>query len=174
MLDRFIEFLTSFWDDLIPCKIMSQWEKGILMRLGKYRKTLEPGLVWKIPFVDEVLTQVYVTTTLKLTPQTLPTKDGKQLVIRGIVKYELQDIKTFLLEVTDAQDALGDMTQGAIKNIIFDNTYSDILTNNVDKKITDFARKEAVKWGIKIWSVTTIDLGEIRTIRIINDSNLIT
>lgn len=173
MLDWLGNLLSQFWEKFIFLWIIKEYEEGVLLRFGKFRKVLKKGLHFKIPFADEILSTPVVPTTMPLGAQSLTTKDDKTVVVKGIIKYEIDDIKVFLLEVYDATSALDDMTRAIIKTAITDRTWVELSTNGneIDKEITAKARSEASKWGIKIIKVTLTDLGKIRSYRLFTDSN---
>jgi regulator of protease activity HflC (stomatin/prohibitin superfamily) len=78
----------------------------------------------------------------------------------------------FLLEVYDAQDALADMTQSIIKNIIIASSLEQCIDPDMDNTLTKKVRAEARKWGVDIQQVTLTDIAPIRSFRIINDTIL--
>lgn len=170
MFDKLIEIISNSFEQTLPVIVIRDYEMGVLLRKGKYKKTLSPGLHLKIPFLDEVISQHVVVTTLSLPPQSLYTKDKNNVVVKGVVKYRISDVKTFLLEVYDAQDAISDMIQSIIKNIIMDKTVDECTDQELDNTLTKKARVEARKWGVEIQQVTLTDLAPIRSFRIINDT----
>ncbi len=170
MFDKLIELLSNWIEQLLPVFIIRHYEMGVLMRWGKYKCVVSPGVYFKIPFFDEVINQHVVVTTLSLPPQSLYTKDRQNIVVKGLVKYRIVDVKIFLLEVYDAQDALSDMTQSIIKNIIMDKTLDECIDTEIDNTLSKKARVEAKKWGVEIYQVTLTDLAPIRSFRIINDT----
>jgi len=170
MFDKLIELLSNWTEQILPVFIIRDYEMGVLLRFGKYNKLLTPGLHFKIPFVDEVISQHVVVTTLSLSPQSLYTKDKQNIVVKGLVKYRISDVQTFLLEVYDAQDAISDMTQSIIKNIVMDKSLEECVDIEIDNTLTKKARVEAKKWGVEIQQVTLTDLAPIRSFRIINDT----
>lgn len=170
MFDKLLDFITNWIEQFLPVFIIRHYEMGVLLRLGKYKNTLSPGWYFKIPFADEVIVQHVVVTTLSLPPQSLYTKDKQNIVVKGLVKYKISDVKIFLLEVYDAQDAIADMTQSIIKNIVMDKTLEECIDSEIDNTLTKKARVEARKWGVEIQQVTLTDLAPIRSFRIINDT----
>jgi regulator of protease activity HflC (stomatin/prohibitin superfamily) len=161
-----IELIKEFWESILPFIIVSEYEFGVKLRFGKFKERVDCGLVWKIPFVDNVILTHNTITTLNLQSQSLTTKDGKDVVISGIVKYKVSNPKTFLLEVNDAVDAINDITQGKIKEIVIDKNWDEVRTMN-DKVIKELVDQETKAWGIKIYYITITDLALIRTIRLI-------
>ena len=171
MLDKIIEVVAGIWNQIVPCQVVNHYNKGVMLRLGKFKKAIEPGFHWKIPFADQIIDHTVVATTMELSSQSLTTKDEKNIVVRGVVKYKINDIETFLLDVYDAVDAISDMTMGTIKKVITSKTWEECKDDSIDDLITKKARVEAKKWGIEIISVTLTDLGVIRSIRLFNDRN---
>ena len=172
MFDKLIEVLTNWWYYISPAIIVPNYEQGVLLRNGKFIKVLQPGFHVKLPIFDEVITQHVVVTTLSLAAQSLYTKDKQNIVVKGVIKYRIADVQTFLLEVYDAQDALADMTQSIIKNIIISLSLDQCIDPEIDNILTKKARVEAKKWGVDIQQVTLTDIAPIRSFRIINDSIL--
>jgi len=170
MFDKLIDLLTSWWNYIIPAVIVPSYEQAVLLRNGKFKKVLEPGFHVKLPILDEVISQHVVITTLSLAPQSLYTKDRQNIVVKGVIKYKIADVKVFLLEVFDAQDALADMTQSIVKNIIISLSLEQCIDPEIDNILTKKVRVEARKWGVDIQQVTLTDIAPIRSFRIINDS----
>lgn len=156
------------WEDLIPWVVIDHFNRAVVLRLGKFLKVLEPGFHWKVPFFDAILHHSVVVSTLELESQSLTTRDDKGIVAKGVVKYQISDIKVFELEVYDAHDGMADMTQGIIKEVLMERSWDECRSPEIDNIITKKARVEARKWGIEIIKVTLTDLGIIRSIRLFN------
>lgn len=169
MFDKLVELLSTWIKEILPLTIVPSYEEGVMLRAGRYYSTLKPGVHFKIPFFDEILTQHTVMTTLSLPAQSLYTADNQNVVVKGVVKYKIADVKTFLLEVYDAKDAISDMTQSIIKNIVTSKTMQECLQDEIDNILTKKSRVEIRKWGVDVQQVTLTDLAPIRSFRIIND-----
>lgn len=169
MFDKLIDLISGWWSQITPFVIVPHYQEGVLLRLGKFKKVLYPGFYWKIPIFDEVIDHHVVVTTLSLPAQSLYTKDRQNIVVKGVVKYKIFDVKIFLLEVYDAKDAISDMTQSIIKNIITDLSLEECTSTDIDAILTKKSRVEARKWGVEIQQVTLTDLAPIRSFRLIND-----
>jgi regulator of protease activity HflC (stomatin/prohibitin superfamily) len=172
MFDKLIEIISHWWLQIIPFIIIKEYEAAVLLRFGTFKSVLKPGIHFKLPFFDEVIDQHVVVTTLSLSAQSLYTKDKQNIVVKGVVKYRIADVKIFLLEVYDAQDALSDMSQSIIKNVIMSLTMEECTDSELDNTLTKKVRVEAKKWGVDIQQVTLTDLAPIRSFRFINDSFL--
>lgn len=169
LLDKLIELIHSLWSDIKFWYVMSQYEAGVIVRLGKYKRNLNIGLNWKIPFVDEVHYTKSVPTTMPLRAQTLTTLDNKSIVVSSIVKYEIKNPKKFLLDIWDSTDVLRDTTMGAIKSVITSSNAADMKINEIEQRALDIVQGEVKPYGVKILRLTFIDIGAVRSIRLIGD-----
>lgn len=170
MFDKLIEIISHWWLQLVPFVIIREYEEAVLLRFGMFNKVMLAGIHFKIPLIDEVLDQHVVVTTLSLDAQSLYTKDKQNIVVKAVIKYKISDVKTFLLEVYDAQDALSDMSQSIIKNVIMSMSMDECTDSELDNTLTKKVRVEARKWGVEVQQVTLTDLAPIRSFRLINDT----
>jgi len=171
MFDKLVDLVVQWIEQLLPVVIIPSYEEGVRLSFGKFRKVLHPGIHFKIPFFDEILRQHVVVTTISLPAQSLYTIDKQNFVVKGVIKYKISDVKTFLLEVYDAKDALSDMTMSIIKNIVISIPAEKCIDPELDSLLTKKARVEAKKWGVDIQQVTLTDVAPIRSYRLINDIN---
>lgn len=169
MISPIIDLFKEFWTNIVPFHIVKDYEHGVLLRFGKFHSKINSGLVWKIPFFDEVLLTHNTITTMVIKEQSLTTKDEKNIVISGIVKYKITNAKTFLLEVYDVADAINDIAKGKIKDLVIHKTWDEVREIS-DSEIKDKVEEEVKNWGIKIYYITITDLAQIRTIRLINST----
>lgn len=166
MIDKLLDFIIEVWEDLLPFVVIPVYDKGVRLRFGLHRDTLEPGFHFKIPFADNVLTQMVVTATME-TEQTLTTKDGKEAIVKSVIKYDIEDVATLLLKVNDARDAVSDMTRGIIRKEIVKANWAECNSEEIEKSILTKARREAKKWGINIIDLTITDLSQSKTVRLL-------
>jgi len=167
MFDKFIDLCVTFIHDILPFKIVDQWEAGVHLKTGRFHRVVSPGLNWKVPFFDKIWVTPIITQTVNLSPQTLTTMDERSVVLTSIVRYHVVNVQSFLLNVMHANDVLVDMTQGIIRDIVETTNWNDLvdLTDIVTPAVND----EVAKWGIVVEAVKFPDLGEIKTYRIMSD-----
>lgn len=170
MFEKLVDFIASTLKDFLPFTFMEQWSGGIILRFGKYHRIVKPGLIWKIPFADVLHATTIVTCTVSVPTQSLTTSDGKQIVVKSVVKYHISDIKLFTLEVYNSKDAILDTTQAIIKRIITAKAWSECGDEKIDANIATKLRAEVKCWGIEIEKVTLTDIGLIRSIRLFNEN----
>lgn len=168
MFDKLIDVIVTFIHDFLPIKIVDQWEAGVHLRYGKFKNVVSPGLIWKLPFFDQVITTPVITQTVNLSPQTLTTLDEKSIVLTSIVRYHIFDVKRFLLGVMQANDVLIDTTQGIIRDFVEKTKWEHLI--DLSEFVTPEVNEQVENWGIKIELISFPDLGEIRTYRLMTDS----
>lgn len=168
MFDKLITLVQQFINELNPIFIIDQWEEAVVLRNGKFLKTVKPGLYYKRPFFDSVWKHTTITQSIDIPPQSVTTADNKNVVVKGIIRFTVTDIKAFLLNITQPQDVLTDTTGGMIRDIIEDTVWANII--DIDKKLTSEVGKFVKKWGIKVEKVTLTDLQIANSIRIIQDA----
>ena len=168
MFERILDLLIGFKDSLSPVFVVDQIEMGIVKRLGLFKRVVEPGLRWKWPIIEAEETETVVITTLNLSSQTLTTFDDKSIVISAIVTYSINDIKKYLLNMYDCEEVLADITMGVIQTKVSEISYVDLF--EVEKTVLPMVRNKLKDYGIKVRMVTFIDLGAVRSIRLIQDS----
>lgn len=169
LVSHLFEFIASFWNHLLPFQIVYEFEHGVMLRFGKYKRNVEAGIVWKIPFFDNIIICRNTVTTMGIKNQSLTTSDQKEVTIEAIVKYKIQNAKKFLLEVYDADDAINDIAQSKIKELVNKSTWNELM-NLKDSEIKELIQKEATEWGIKIYYITITDLVRTRCYKLIQNN----
>ncbi len=167
MFDKLIDLIVTFIHDILPWKIVDQWEQGVHLRTGKFVRIVNPGLNWKIPFFDQILTTPVITQTVNLSPQTVTSVDEKSVVLSSIVRYHIYDVEKFLLGVMHANDVLVDTTQGIIRDVVEGSKWDDLY--DLGKVVTPEVNDQVEEWGIKVEQVSFPDLGLITTYRVMSD-----
>jgi regulator of protease activity HflC (stomatin/prohibitin superfamily) len=167
MLDRLVEFLIRFGNQVMPWVIIEEWNGAAHLRFGKWIETLEPGLHFKIPFFDSIIECPVITQSINLPSQTLTTLDEQSIVLKSIIRYRVSNVRTYLLKVMHATDVLIDTTQGIIRDVVETTTWDDLV--DVNYQITNEVKEFVVKWGIEVEAVTITDLGIVKSFRIFGD-----
>lgn len=167
MFERLIDLILQAGERLIPFVVINPWQTGVILRLGKYHRTCAPGFHWKIPFVEDAIELITCTTTLRLHPQTLTTRDGKVIVVSAVVKYSIRDVEAYTTQIYDQHDALGDVTMGEIRGAVRSQTLEELTTEPPEKSIATAVRRKVKPYGFDIEAVTFTDLAAVRSFRLI-------
>lgn len=171
MFDKLLDFLVSIWDKLTFFQIVKQYQQGAWLRFGKLRKVVDSGFYFKVPLIDEIDCHHVLTTAMSLEAQSITTKDEKEIVVKGVIKYKIADLSKFYTDVYDAVDAISDVSMGIIKNVISKKAWAECVDEGLDNEITKKVRTEAKKWGIEVEAVTLSDLSRMRSFRFLTFHN---
>jgi len=170
MLESLINFIISLWQWFIPFRVVDQWEMGVILRLGKFKRVAAPGFHWIIPFnVDKLMTAASVVQTHRLNKQSITTKEGKQIVVSAVIKFTVTDIRAFLLDVFQSGDAIEDVSMGGLRKIIASKSWDECQHDDLEEELKKAVKAEVKKFGIEVQKVTLPDLACIRSIRLLQD-----
>lgn len=167
MLEKILDIIILGWDYVKPYVVLDEFEGGGVLRLGRYNRTLGPGFHWKWPCFERVWEVTTCETTLRLEPQTLTSKDGRAVVVGGIVKYEIKNVKPFICDIWDQKDVLADVAMGAIQEVVTDTEYETLVATPPRKKVLDAIRSEVNQYGFKVNRFTFTDLAATMSLRLI-------
>ena len=169
MFDKLVALIQQFGNAVSPIFIIDMWEKGIVLRAGKFLRRVEPGMYFKIPFFDSVWKHMVITQSLEMPPQSITTLDDKNIVVKGIIRFKIKNIELFLTTITEPKDVLTDTTAGMIREIVEKMKWKE--GKNVDKVLTEEVSKFMQNWGIDVEKVTLTDFQIANSIRLIQDNS---
>ena len=171
MFDRIFDFIADVWEWLIPWVIIDSYEQGVVLRLGKFNRVVNPGLCWVLPFgIEECKYETIVRQTSYLDVQSLTSADGKLVTISGILVYEIKDIRKFLLDIDDAETDVQNMCYGVISDCVQDSEWKEVCTKSFNRLVLDKCRNVCDNYcGVKLIHVKYSDKATARNLRLWND-----
>ncbi|MBI5932792.1 MAG: slipin family protein [Chloroflexi bacterium] len=142
-------------------KVASQWEKAIILRLGKFHKLAGPGLFWIIPIVDTI--PAWIDHRVMVTPFTAEktlTKDTVPVDVDAVLFWVVWDAEKAALEVKDYVSAISWAAQTALREIIGQMTLADILVgrSKMDQDLQKIIDDRTTPWGVTVQSVEIRDV----------------
>jgi len=146
---------------LFALKVASQWEKAVVLRLGKFHGLRGPGLFWLIPIVDTIPS--WIDHRVMVTPfsaeKTL-TKDTVPVDVDAVLFWVVWDAEKAALEVKDYQNAIAWSAQTALRDIIGRMMLADILTGRsaIDAELQHIIDERTTPWGVTVQSVEIRDI----------------
>lgn len=171
MLDRLIEFFQGGFEALKPFVILMPYQQGVLIRLGRFKRVLEPGFHWILPFYfDTVMQDDVKPRTERLTGLSTTTSDDKSIGFDVVVTYSIADIRKALLEVHDLKDAIYDTCAGIIGTELSNKEWNSIRNGKISEDLSAVCRKRGWKWGVEIQSVQLMGLALVKNLRISGNS----
>jgi len=148
---------------LIPKTLMvaNQWEKGIVLRLGRLRSISGPGLFWIVPFYDEVAAWIdqRIQTTQFNAEQAL-TRDTVPVNVDAIVFWQVHDTERAAMEIVDYRSAIERVSQTTLRETIGSSPLSALLSerDKADSYLKDTIGAKTADWGISVISVEIRDV----------------
>jgi regulator of protease activity HflC (stomatin/prohibitin superfamily) len=146
---------------LLSMKIASQWERAIILRLGKYRKMKGPGLFLIMPFMDTIpyWIDLRVIATAFKAEQTL-TCDNVPVDVDAVCFWRVIDAQKAALEVANYYEVISWASQTALRDVIGKTELSEMLVGRekIDVQIRELIDKRIEEWGIHVQSVEIRDV----------------
>ena len=117
--------------------IVRDTEKAILLKLGAFERTIEPGLSFKIPFIDDVMKFEARLRTLDTQPDRVLSEESKPLFVDSFVKYKIVDAETFYTSTNGGQDRVAEDTlqrrvRDKLRNEFGKRTLQDVVSGDRD------------------------------------------
>jgi len=142
-------------------RIAQQWERGVILRLGRFIGLRGPGLFWIIPFVDSVsswIDQRTITTSFAA-EQTL-TSDTVPVNVDAVLFWMVHDVQKAALEVQDYSGAVSWAAQTALRDIIGRTTLTELLRGRerIESELQQLIDQRSNPWGVTVSSVEMRDV----------------
>jgi regulator of protease activity HflC (stomatin/prohibitin superfamily) len=142
-------------------KVAQQWERAIVLRLGRFRQMTGPGLFFVVPFVDSVTTWIdqRTITTSFAAEQTL-TSDTVPVNVDAVLFWMVHDAQRAALEVQDYTQAVSWAAQTALRDIIGRTTLTDLLRGRerIENELQQLIDQRSNPWGVTVSSVEMRDV----------------
>ncbi len=146
---------------LFSLKVASQWEKAVILHLGKFSGLKGPGLFWIIPIIDSI--PAWIDHRVMVTPfaaeKTL-TKDTVPVDVDAVLFWVVWDAEKAALEVQDYRAAIAWAAQTALRDIIGRMMLADILVGRsaIDGELQRIIDERTTPWGVTVQSVEIRDI----------------
>jgi regulator of protease activity HflC (stomatin/prohibitin superfamily) len=146
---------------LFALKVAQQWEKAVVLRLGKFHGLRGPGMFWMVPIIDS--TTMWIDHRVMVTPfnaeKTL-TKDTVPVDVDAVLFWVIWDAEKAALEVQDYRGAISWAAQTALREIIGQMSLADILVGRakMDADLQKIIDERTTPWGISVQSVEIRDV----------------
>jgi regulator of protease activity HflC (stomatin/prohibitin superfamily) len=145
---------------LIGIKTVRPYQRACVERLGRYQRTVSPGLNFIIPFIERLLKVDMREQVVDVPPQEVITKDNATVTVDAIIYYEVTDPVKVLYNVAQFRLATIKLAQTNLRNVVGDLSLDESLTSRerINAKLRDVLDEATDKWGAK---VTRVELQRI-------------
>ncbi len=141
-------------------KVLKEWERAVLLRLGRLRPVKGPGLIFIIPIIDRLTRVDLRVVTLDVPAQKVITRDNVTVEVDAVVFYRVVDPAKSVVAVEDFRRASFFITQTTLRNVIGQSELDEILAHRerVNEKLQLIVDEATEPWGIKVGAVEVRDV----------------
>jgi regulator of protease activity HflC (stomatin/prohibitin superfamily) len=150
-----IIFIIALVSLLKSFRIVNQYEKGLIVRLGRYHNTADSGIVFLMPFIDSLITVDMRERVIEVQPQKVITKDNVLVTVDAVIYYKVIDPVKAEFEVANFNYAATTLAQTNLRNLIGDKTLDETLTarDTVNASLRSILDEATNPWGVKVAKV---------------------
>jgi hypothetical protein len=146
---------------LFALKVASQWDKAVVLRLGKFHGLRGPGMFWIIPIIDSIAS--WIDHRVMVSPfaaQKTLTKDTVPVDVDAVLFWVVWDAEKAALEVENYRGAVDWAAQTALRDIIGRKMLADILVGRsmLDQELQQIIDERTTPWGVTVNSVEIRDI----------------
>jgi regulator of protease activity HflC (stomatin/prohibitin superfamily) len=136
-------------------RVISQWERGVIFRFGKFAKEMKPGLSWVIPIIDSVYHVDMRIRTMDVVPQEVMTKDSVPTKIDAVVYYKIFDSQRSITAVENFSYASTLLAQSKLRDVVGKYDLDTLLSSkdNIGDEVLKALQGPTDEWGVTIRSV---------------------
>jgi len=141
-------------------KILREYERAVVFRLGKFRGVKGPGLIVLVPFIDRIERVDMRVLTINVTPQEVITRDNVTVQVDAVVFFRVVDAERAVIEVEQYRSATSRVSQTALRSTVGEVELDELLAERekVNRNIQGIIDRQTDPWGIKVVSVEVRDV----------------
>jgi regulator of protease activity HflC (stomatin/prohibitin superfamily) len=138
-------------------KILREYERGVVFRLGRLIGAKGPGLIFIIPGVDKLLRVSLRTVVLEIPPQEVITRDNISITVNAVVYFRVIDPNKAVVEIENYLYATSQLAQTTLRSVIGQSQLDELLSERekINLELQDILDKQTDPWGIKVSLVET-------------------
>ena len=145
-------------------KILREYERGVVFRLGRIIGAKGPGLIILIPGIDKMVKVDLRTVTLDVPPQDIITRDNVSVKVSAVVYFRVLDAIKAIVDVADFHFATSQLAQTTLRSVCGQGELDNLLAerDEINDRIQTILDKDTEPWGVKVSKVEVkeIDLPE--------------
>jgi regulator of protease activity HflC (stomatin/prohibitin superfamily) len=137
-------------------KILNEYERGVVLRLGKYiGHPKGPGIIWIIPFVDRMIRVDLRLIAEDVPPQDIITRDNVSVKVNAVVYFRVVQPEKAVLEVMNYLYATSQLAQTTLRSVLGQNELDELLSSRdkINSHLQEVLDRDTDSWGIKVSKV---------------------
>ncbi|WP_421937668.1 slipin family protein [Phenylobacterium sp.] len=147
---------------LLTLKMANQWERAVVLRLGRLDKTAGPGLFLIIPIVDQIAYWIdQRIQTTEFNAQQALSKDTVPVNIDAVIFWQVHDTERAALEIQDYRRAIAQVSETSLREMVGSSMLATLLAERTrgDELLREVIGRKIADWGISVISVEIRDIG---------------
>jgi regulator of protease activity HflC (stomatin/prohibitin superfamily) len=140
---------------VMTVKVLNEYERGVIFRLGRIIGAKGPGLIILIPIIDRMLRVDLRTITLDVPPQDIITRDNVTIKVNAVVYFRVVDPNRAIVEVENYLMATSKLAQTTLRSVIGQVEMDELLSarDSVNHRLQTILDQQTENWGIKVANV---------------------
>ncbi|HWC59173.1 MAG TPA: slipin family protein [Verrucomicrobiae bacterium] len=136
-------------------RILREYERGVIFRLGKLVGAKGPGLIFLFPMVDRMVKMDLRVVTIDVAKQEIMTKDNVPATVDAVVYFRVVDPMAAVVKVENYWKATSLIAQTTLRSVLGQSPLDDLLSQRdvINQKLQEIIDKQTEPWGIKVTSV---------------------
>jgi len=141
-------------------RILREYERGVIFRLGRLIAVKGPGLIILIPFIDKMVKVSLRTVVMDVPPQDIITKDNVSLKVNAVVYFRVMFPEKAIVEVENFLFATSQLSQTTLRSVLGQSELDDLLSERekIGNLIELSVEHESKKWGLEVTSIKLQDI----------------
>jgi len=136
-------------------RILREYERGVIFRLGKLQGAKGPGLIFLIPVVDRMVRMDLRVVTIDVPKQEIMTRDNVPATVDAVVYFRVVDPNAAVVKVENFWKATSLIAQTTLRSVLGQSPLDDLLSQRdiINQKLQEIIDKQTEPWGIKVTGV---------------------
>jgi regulator of protease activity HflC (stomatin/prohibitin superfamily) len=136
-------------------RILREYERGVIFRLGKLLGAKGPGLIWLWPVVDRMVKMDLRVVTIDVPKQEIMTRDNVPATVDAVVYFRVVDPMAAVVKVENYWKATSLIAQTTMRSVLGQSPLDDLLSQRdvINLKLQEIIDKQTEPWGVKVTSV---------------------
>jgi regulator of protease activity HflC (stomatin/prohibitin superfamily) len=136
-------------------RILREYERGVIFRLGKLQGAKGPGLIFLIPMIDKMVKMDLRVVTIDVPKQEIMTKDNVPATVDAVIYFRVVDPNSAVVKVENYWKATSLIGQTTLRSVLGQSALDELLSQRdvINQKLQEIIDKQTEPWGIKVTSV---------------------
>jgi len=141
-------------------RILREYERGVIFRLGKLQGAKGPGLIFLIPVVDRMVRMDLRVVTIDVPKQEVMTRDNVPATVDAVIYFRVVDPNAAVVKVENFWKATSLIAQTTLRSVLGQSPLDDLLAQRdiINQKLQEIIDKQTEPWGIKVTAVEVKDV----------------